>query len=68
MGVIFNGVNQCYAHSYSSKLKNIYFMVGSNYTGSTAQDTNKELSVELITDATLLKKNYPTGAICNVPI
>lgn len=68
MGVIFNGVNQGYAHSYSSKLKNIYFIVGSNYTGATAQDTNKELSVELITDATLLKKNYPTGAICNVPI
>lgn len=70
VGVIFNGVNQGYTHSYSSKLKNIYFMIGSNYTGVTAQDADKELSVELITDKALLKKNYLTGAtdICNVPI
>ena len=70
VGVIFNGVNQGYTHSYSSKLKNIYFMVGSNYTGATAQDVNKELSVELITDTALLKKDYPTGAmdICDALI
>lgn len=70
LGLIANGINKGYIFSYPSKLKNIYFGIGSNYTGITSSDINKELSIELITDSAKLKNNYPTGTtdICGTKI
>lgn len=61
LGVIFNGVNKGYIDTYPSKLKNIFYSIGSNYTNMTATDVGKEIRIKLLLDSVDLLKMYPTG-------
>lgn len=70
IGIISNGVNHGYIYTYPSKLKNIYFLFMATHGNIISSDINKEFSIELVTEATKLKNDYPTGTtdICGTKI
>ncbi|KRI62318.1 hypothetical protein APC62_07425 [Acinetobacter pittii] len=64
IGYILNGVNKGYKWTFTDPINNISFALLNGFSGFTASSSNlgKEVTMELITDHSLLQYTYPTGA------
>jgi len=64
IGYILNGVNKGYKWSFTDPINNISFALLNGFSGFTSSSSNlgKEVTMELITDHSLLQYTYPTGA------
>ncbi|MFW1643653.1 DUF4882 family protein [Acinetobacter guillouiae] len=62
-GFIVNGVNKGYLSNYTLPVINSFFMIAAGLNGISPNSPNigKEVSIELITDATKMTQSYPTG-------
>jgi hypothetical protein len=58
-----NGVNKGYLSNYNLPVINSFFMIAAALNGISPNSPNigKEVSIELITDATKMTQSYPTG-------
>ena len=63
VGYILNGVNQGYVYNYSQIATGYKFgyIASLNGFNSSSPNIGKEISIELITDATKMTQTYPTG-------
>ncbi|MDR0238429.1 DUF4882 family protein [Acinetobacter sp.] len=63
VGYIINGVNKGYLANYDFQIATSTFIFGAGILGFTPTSPNigKEISIELITDATKMTQTYPTG-------
>ncbi|MEO4149235.1 DUF4882 family protein [Acinetobacter pittii] len=64
VGYILNGVNKGYKWTFTDPINNISFVLINGFSGFTNSSSNlgKEVTMELITDHSLLQYTYPTGA------
>lgn len=64
VGYILNGVNKGYKWTFTDPINNISFVLINGFSGfiNSSSNLGKEVTMELITDHSLLQYTYPTGA------
>ncbi|MGN8009416.1 DUF4882 family protein [Acinetobacter sp. 22301] len=64
IGYILNGVNKGYKWTFTDPINNISFVLINGFSGfiNSSSNLGKEVTMELITDHSLLQYTYPTGA------